>query len=179
MDHAQLKEIEAVIDYVETNEFPKYTYPKNTGGVLPVLKHCADVYVLAQKLRMQSLMVEAVDQWNCYANACGFGHFTIPALKDLLQHICSTSSRQDTGIRVAAFRLAAAYHRKYLAVGYAIFLDGDACRKGNLSAYKAFFQHRRYLPQLEAFMMSEEPLAWQLATMYERDIAFMAALEDN
>ena len=91
-------------------------------------RHSADVYILAKKLQMQDLMKAALHSWNFQANrGIYFGHFTIPELTDLLQHICSRTSRDDTGVRVAAFRLAASYHHKYRAMAYAVSIDEQAC----------------------------------------------------
>ena len=132
-----------------------------------LLRHYADMYILATNLQRASLQTLALQRWSEVANACLFDTLSFATLKILVQHIYSNVPRHDTGIRLAAIRLTASYRQAYMNMIDAVSRNLETVQNPIPGLHEKLAAHQRELPEIETFLMSEEPLAWELAKLYE------------
>lgn len=128
--------------------------------------------------RYNPLKTSALEKWSEITNTCLFGAFPAKALNDLCQHIYYKTTQDNEDIKVAALRLAASYHQTYINMAFAVSTNPEVRQKCIQDLYKQLFEHQREFPELDNFLMAKDPVAWQLAKMYEEELQKLNHLHD-
>jgi len=170
VNYAFPRVLDAVIKYIETSQLPPAESQPGEHVTASRLQHYADVYILANGLQIHSLKSSALEKWSETTESCLFGAFPVKALNNLVQHTYSKTTQNDADIRVAALRLATSYHQTYTNMAFAVSTDPQVSQKCTPDLYKQLFCYQREFPELDNFLRTKDPVAWQLAKMYEEEL---------
>ena len=189
MHHADPAVVDAVIEHIESLHLITPTLRSHGDTIPSRLRHSANVFIIAKNLQMETLKRLALIVWSENANSALYGAFSVSDLTDLMQLIwrntgpprTATADGADVRFRFAALRLAAAYRGRYLNIAYTVEKSEEVqshfLRKPDL--HKQLLDHERELPALDAFLTSEEPLAWELAKTYDEEVRELSAYRDS